>query len=279
MGEIMCLSGKKIRLGHIFRDDGKTFVVTMDHGVDLGPVEGLEDIKSTLKNVLKCDYKPDAILMNPSMIRLCHEDLAGKVGVIARLDGTATLLGPDMTDYRLFSSVEDALRCGADAVATMAFIGVKRESENSEKIGKVSQECNKWGMPHFVESLPPEIIDYYFKPKAERRWADPEHVKFADRVAAELGADVVKSYYTGDPDTFREVVRSCPVPIIVASGPMASDPEGLLRMVNEVMEAGAKGVIMGRNIWGYENMPAIMEAISKIVHEEESLERAIKIIK
>jgi len=124
-----------------------------------------------------------------------------------------------------------------------------------------------------------KTFDYYFKPKAERRWADPDHVKFADRVAAELGADVVKSYYTGDPDTFREVIRSCPVPIIVASGPMASDPEGLLKMVKEVMEAGAKGVIMGRNIWGYENMPAIMEAISKIVHEEESLERAIKIIK
>lgn len=264
----MCFVGKRIRLGRIFKDDGKTFVITMDHGVDLGVVKGLEDIKATVKKVLESDYKPDAILMNPSMIRLCHKQITGKVGVIARLDGTATIIGPDITNYRLFSSVQDALTCGADAVATMAFIGVERESENSEKIGKVTQDCNRWGMPHFVESLPPEIIDYYFKPEAERKWANPEHVKFADRVAAELGADVVKSYYTGDPETFKAVVKGCPVPVIVASGPRAGDPKELLKMVRDIMDAGANGVIMGRNVWGYKDIPSIIEAISKIVHEE-----------
>jgi len=158
---------------------------------------------------------PDAILMNPSMIRLCHEDLIGKLGIIARLDGTATIIGPDITNYCLFSSVEEALMGGADAVATMAFIGVERESQNSEKIGKVSQDCERWGMPHIVEALPPEIVEYHFKPEAEREWPSVEHVRFVARVAAELGADVVKSYYTGDPDTFKEVVKCCPVPIIV----------------------------------------------------------------
>lgn len=276
---MMGLVGKRIRLGRIFRDDGKTFVITMDHGVDLGPVKGLEDIKATVKKVLSGDYKPDAILMNPSMIRLCHEQIVGKLGVIARLDGTATIMGPDITNYRLFSSVEDALMCGADAVATMAFIGVERESENSEKIGKISQDCNRWGMPHFVESLPPEIVDYYFRPEAKRQWADPEHIRFADRVAAELGADIVKSLYTGDPDTFKEVVKSCPVPVIVASGPGAGDPEGLLKIVEDVMQAGSKGVIMGRNVWGYKDPAAMIKAISKIVHEGENVENAIKMIK
>lgn len=274
----MALVGKRIRLGRIFRNDGKTFVITMDHGVDLGPVRGLEDIRATVRKILEGDYKPDAILMNPSMIRLCHKEIVGELGLIARLDGTATIMGPDITNYRLFSSVEDALTCAADAVTTMAFIGVERESENSEKIGKVSQDCNKWGMPHFVESLPAEIIDYYFKPEAKRQWADPEHIRFADRVAAELGADVVKSYYTGDPDTFKEVVKSCPVPIIVASGPGAGDPKGLLKMVRDAMDAGAHGVIMGRNVWGYKDPSAMTKAISKIVHEEESFEKALKMI-
>lgn len=271
--------GKRIRLGRIFKDDGKTFVITMDHGVDLGPVKGLEDIKGTVKKVLSGEYKPDAILMNPSMIRVCHEEIIGKLGVIARLDGTATIMGPDITDYRLFSSVEEAIMVGADAVATMAFVGVPRESQNSEKIGKISQDCVRWGMPHIVEALPPEIVEYHFKPEAKREWPSLEHVKFVDRVAAELGADVVKSYYTGDPGTFREAVKSCPVPIIVLSGPGAGNPEELLTIVRDVLDAGTQGVIMGRNVWGYKDPVAMVEAISKMVHEDESVEDAMKIIR
>lgn len=247
--------------------------------MSLGPIEGLEDVKSTVKKVLSGEYKPDAILMNPSMIRLCHEEIVGKLGVIARLDGIATIIGPDITNYRLFSSVEEALTDGADAVATMAFIGVKRESQNSEKVGKISQDCNRWGMPHIVEAIPPEIVEYHFKPEAKRRWPSPEHIKFVDRAAAELGADVVKSYYTGDPDTFKEVMKGCPVPIIVLSGPASGDPEELLRIVGDVTEAGANGVIMGRNVWGCRDPVAMIEAISKIIHEEESVENALKTIR
>ncbi|MGQ9515312.1 MAG: class I fructose-bisphosphate aldolase [Thermoproteota archaeon] len=275
----MGLVGKRIRLGRIFRDDGKTFILTMDHGVDLGPIRGIENIKATVKRCLSGDYKPDAILMNPSMIRLCNEEIVGKLGIIARLDGTATIMGPDITNYRLFSSVEDALACGVDAVATMAFIGVERESENSEKVGKVSQECERWGMPHIVEALPPEIVEYHFKPEAKRQWPTLEHVKFVDRVAAELGADVVKSYYTGNPETFGEVVKCCPVPIIVLSGPGAGEPEELLRIVHDVIATGARGVIMGRNVWGHKDPVAIIKAISKIVHEDERIENAIKMIR
>ncbi len=274
----MSLVGKRMRLARIFGEDGKTFVVAMDHGVELGPVSGLEDIRSTVKKVLGGDYRPDAVLMTPSMIRLCHNEIAGKLGVLARLDGATTTMGPDITKYRLLSSVEEASASGADGVTTMAFIGVEDESQNLERVGRVSQECLRLGMPHVVEALPPEIVEHHFKPKAEWRWPDPEHVKFVDRVAAELGADVVKSYYTGDPDTFQEVVECCPVPIIVLSGPGASDPKGLLRIVHEGMEAGAKGVIMGRNVFGHKDPPAMVKAISRIVHEDETVENALNII-
>jgi len=275
----MGLVGKRIRLGRIFKGDGKAFVITMDHGVDLGPVRGLEDIKGTVRKILGKELRPDAILMNPSMIRLCHEEIVGRLGVIARLDGTATIMGPDITDYRLFSSVEDALMAGADAVASMAFIGVDRESQNSEKVGEVSQQCERWGVPHIVEALPPEILDYHFKPKAKREWPSLDHVKFVNRVAAELGADIVKSYYTGDPDTFKEVVKCCPVPIIVLSGPEAGDPRGLIRIVRDVIDAGAKGVIMGRNVWGYRDPVAMTKAILKIVHEDASIDGATRMLK
>lgn len=273
----MSSAGKSIRLGRIFdRKTGKAVVVTMDHGVDLGPIEGIEDIKMTLKKILLGEALPNAILLNPSMIKLNYPELVGKVGIIARLDGTATILGPDITDYRLFSSVEEALKLGADAVATMAFMGVPRESQNSEKIGKVSQECEKWGIPQIVEALPPEIVEHHFKPKAKWKWPDPEHVRFVARSAAELGADVVKSYYTGDPDTFKEVIKSCPVPILVLSGPGAEDPKGLLQIVKDAMDAGAKGVIMGRNVWGYKDPQAMLRAIVEIVHKNANVDEALK---
>jgi DhnA family fructose-bisphosphate aldolase class Ia len=274
----MTLVGKKIRLGRVFKDDGKSFVLAMDHGLELGPLKGLENVKATLKKCLSGGYKPDAILLNPSMIQLCYEEIVGKLGVIARLDGTATVVGPDITDHRMFSSVDEAMRIGADAVASMAFPGTARESQNSEKVGVVSQECGKLGMPHVCEALPPEIIEYHFKAESERTWPSVEHIKFVDRVAAELGADVVKSYYTGNPDTFKEVVECCPVPIIVLSGPGAGNPYELLSIVKGVMSSGAAGVIMGRNIWQFERPVTMIEAVMRIVHEEISIEKAKKII-
>lgn len=274
----MSIIGKNIRLGRIFAGDGKAFVVTMDHGVDLGPVKGLEDFLDTLNKVLNARCKADAILMNPSNIRRFYQEISGKTGIIARIDGATTLLGPDITDYRLFSSVEDAIRSGSDAVCTMALIGVKKEAQNLEKVGKITQDCEKWGIPQIVEALPSGIVEYYFMPEAERKWPNPEHIKFASRTAAELGADVVKTYYTGDLDTFKDVVRCCPAPILVASGPGANDPEGLLHMVREVMDAGAKGVIMGRNIWGYKNLENMMSAINSIVHENATPEEAMNFL-
>jgi fructose-bisphosphate aldolase/2-amino-3,7-dideoxy-D-threo-hept-6-ulosonate synthase len=178
----------------------------------------------------------------------------------------------------MFSSVEEAMMIGADAIASMAFPGTARESQNAEKVGKITQECEKLGMPHVCETLPPEIIDYHFKSEAKRQWPSVEHVKFVARVAAELGADVVKSYYTGNPDSFREVVECCPVPVIVLSGPGAGNPNELLKIVHDVMASGAAGVIMGRNIWQSDRPAAMIEAIAKIVHEDLNLEKAKKII-
>ncbi len=274
----MGLEGKKLRMGRIFKEDGKTFVVTLDHGPSLGPVRGLENIRKTVRTILTGNYVPDAVLLTPSMIRNSFEEIIGKCAVIGRIDGTATIIGPDITDWRLFSSVEEALSVGADAVCTMAFIGVPREPENSEKVGKVSQTCEIFGVPHLVEALSSDIVEHHFKHEDTWKWPDPENIKFAVRVASELGADIVKTYYTGDPESFREVVGCCPAPIIVLSGPGAKDPRGLMRIIRDSIDAGARGVIMGRNLWGHKNPNSIAEAVYKLVHEDEVVERALKIV-
>ena len=104
-------------------------------------------------------------------------------------------------------------------------------------------------------------------------------MKYSARVAAELGADIVKGYYTGDKDTFHEVIEYCPVPYVVLSGPASGDPETLLGFVHDAMDCGAAGVSMGRNIWTYKDPGSLTRAICRIVHEDASVEEALKEIK
>ncbi len=194
-----------------------------------------------------------------------------------RIDGTATSIGQDLTNDELIYSVEGALRMGADAVATFGVIGVPREAQLSQKIGTVTEECERLGIPQMTEMIPRDILKHQFTDTAKREWpSDPEVIKYSARVAAELGADIVKGYYTGDPETFREVIEYCPVPYVVLGGPASNDPKVFLRFVREAMDCGARGVSVGRNVWTYKNPTAITRAICRIVHDDASAEEALK---
>jgi fructose-bisphosphate aldolase/2-amino-3,7-dideoxy-D-threo-hept-6-ulosonate synthase len=271
--------GKEIRLARLFTSKSKRFVlVTLDHGICIKPMKGLEDTKRVVKVAI--DGGADAVLVTPGIAKNVYKEMAGNIPFMLRIDGTATSVGPDLTNDHLISSVEQALRFGADAVATFGVIGVPREAELIEKNGKVSELCELWGMPLMIEMIPPDILTHQFKTKAEREWPkDPEIIKFSARVAAEVGADVVKGYYTGDPKSFKEVIRYCPIPYLVLSGPASDDPEVLLKFIREAMDCGAGGVSMGRNIWEAEDPVPILRAISKIVHDDASVETAMKEIK
>ena len=220
----------------------------------------------------------DAVLLTPGIARLAYREFVGtNTSLMLRIDGTATSIGPDLTDDELISSVESGLRLGADAVATFGVIGVPREAQLSRKIGMVSDECDRWGMPQMTEVIPNEILIHQFQDRADRKWpSDPEIVKYSARVAAELGADIVKGYYTGDPKTFREVIEYCPVPYVVLSGPAGGDPEDFLKFVQEAIACGASGVSVGRNVWTHPNPTAMTRAVCRLVHEEASVEQALK---
>jgi fructose-bisphosphate aldolase/2-amino-3,7-dideoxy-D-threo-hept-6-ulosonate synthase len=128
-----------------------------------------------------------------------------------------------------------------------------------------------------TEVIPNEILMHQFQDRADRKWpSDPGIVKYSARVAAELGADIVKGYYTGDSKTFKEVIEYCPVPYVVLSGPAGGDPEIFLRFVQEAIDCGASGVSVGRNVWTYPDPTAMTRAICRLVHEEASVEQALK---
>lgn len=272
--------GKKIRLGRIFNQKSQRMVlITIDHGVCINPMMEIADMKSVIREVIKGG--PDAILITPGMTRIVHEEFVGtNTALMVRIDGTATSIGPDLTNDELICSVEGALKLGADAVATFGVIGVTREAQLSAKIGFIAEECDCLGIPMLTEMVPGEILTHQFKTKAKRKWpAKPEEVQYAARVAAELGADIVKGYYTGDFKSFKEVIKYCPVPYVVLSGPASGDLKVFLEFVAKALDCGARGISVGRNVWTYKNPAAITRALCKIVHDGVSVSAAMREIK
>lgn len=269
--------GREMRMGRLFNAKSKRIVlITMDHGICISPMREINDPKKVVRQIV--EGGSDAILLTPGIAKYTYKELIGSnTSLVLRIDGTATSIGPDLTNDRLICSVESALRMGADAVATFGVIGVQREARLSEKIGHVSEECEKLGIPHLVEMCPSEMLSYQFTSRTGRRWPeDKEVVKYSARVATELGADIVKGYYTGDADTFREVIEYCPVPYVVLSGPAGNDPEVFLSFIRSAMDCGAAGVSVGRNVWTYKDVTAITRAICRVVHDDVSVEEALK---
>jgi len=268
--------GKQIRMARLFSSKSKRMVlVTIDHGICINPIKEISDPVKVVREIVQGGA--DAILLTPGIARLSYQELLGKASLMVRIDGTATSIGPDLTNDKLICSVEGALSLGADAVATFGVIGVPREAQLSHKIAIVSEECEKLGIPQLTEMIPRDILTHQFADRAKREWpSNPEVVKYSARVAAELGADIVKGYYTGDLGTFREVIEYCPVPYVVLSGPASNDPEVFLKFVREAMDCGARGVSVGRNVWTYKDPTAITRAICRIVHDDASTEEALR---
>jgi fructose-bisphosphate aldolase/2-amino-3,7-dideoxy-D-threo-hept-6-ulosonate synthase len=269
--------GKQLRMGRLFNaDTGRSVMIAADHGICISPMKELNDLRGLVRQAV--EGGADAMLLAPGGARLVYDELVGTgTALIVRIDGSATSISPDTTNDVLISSVEMALRMGADAVCTVGTIGVPRETQLSQKIGAVADSCEMWGLPQISEIVPGEMMDYQFAARAERQWpSDPELVKYAARVGAELGVDIFKGYYTGDPDTFGEVIEYCPIPYVVLSGPAAGDDEGFLRFVREAVDAGADGVSVGRNVFAHPDPAAMTRALCRIVHEDASVESAMR---
>jgi len=268
--------GKAIRLERIMnRKTGTMVFVPMDHGLTLGTIKGLEDMPKMVDMVALGGA--NAVIEHAGIVATGHRGSAkgykssGKdIGLIIHLSGS-TSLSPHPNYKVLVCSVEEAIRMGADGVSIHINIGDETEPEMLQQMGKVSQDCRYWGMPLIAMMYPrgPKI-------KSEH---DPVAINIAARAGAELGADIVKTNYTGDIDSFKEIVKGCPVPIIIAGGPKMSNTTELLKMVSDAMEAGAKGVAFGRNIFQAEDPTNLVRSICKIVHEKQPVEEVLKELK
>lgn len=257
--------GKEIRLERIIsRDTEKAVIVPMDHGVSLGPILGITNMKEAMSQV--AEGGASAVVVHKGIVAQGHRRGGPDMGLIVHLSGS-TSLSPEPNAKTLICTLEEAIKLGADAVSVHVNIGNGHEREMLADFGKVAREASEWGMPLLAMIYPrgEKIKDEY----------DLEAIKHAARLGAELGADVVKVSYTGSSDSFRKVVEGCHIPVIIAGGPKMDSDRAIMEMVKGAIEAGAAGTSIGRNVFQHQNPTKIVKALCMIVHENSTVEQAL----
>ncbi|MDM8525743.1 2-amino-3,7-dideoxy-D-threo-hept-6-ulosonate synthase [Desulfococcaceae bacterium HSG8] len=264
----MTILGKRIRMERIInRNTGRTVIVPMDHGISVGPIAGIIDMKSTIQMV--AEGGANAIVEHKGLIEEGHRKGGADIGLIIHLSGSTSLsIYPNAKT--LVCSVEEAIKLGADAISIHVNLGNGQEKEMLNDFGKVAYEARTWGMPLLAMMYPrgEKIKDEY----------DVNVVKHVARVGGEMGADIVKVSYTGSPESFREVTEGCNVPVVIAGGAKMDSDRDILEMVKGSIEAGGSGISIGRNVFQHRNPKRMVQAMSAIVHGEISVDDALGIL-
>jgi DhnA family fructose-bisphosphate aldolase class Ia len=244
-------TGKRLRLNKLFRDDGRTFIVAIDHPT-YGEIRGLERLKPLVKNIKEGGV--DGFLANPGAI----------VNVLNDLSNTGLIMTvPYMKDY-----VKYAAKIGVDAIKTAYFGNPKIKEDDLEKISMMSAEAEEWGIPYILELIPIDENGKYMY--------NPDILKVMCRIGAELGADVIKTVYAGPPEKFIDVIETSGVPIIIAGGEKMSSTTDFIKTIWEAIKAGASGAAIGRNVWQSSNPRLVASTVWKIIHNRIDLNNALE---
>ena len=253
--------GTRARLGRI-GTDGRYLIVPMDHGITMGAVKGLVDIESTVAAVTRGGA--DAVLTQKGLAPRVHPN-KHDAGFIVHLNGS-TSIGPDENDKRPTGTVEAALRAGADAVSFHINVASEHEPDQIEDLASVTDDAARLGVP---------VLAMCYVRGHDVDAADPEAIGHAVRLGEELGADVIKTAYSGDASSFGRVVESTAKPVVIAGGSRGTDLE-TVEMVRGAMDAGAAGVSMGRSIFQHDDPEAIARAVSAVVHDDATAREALE---
>ncbi|WAC04168.1 MAG: 2-amino-3,7-dideoxy-D-threo-hept-6-ulosonate synthase [Methanoregula sp.] len=255
--------GKEIRIERIMnRNTGRSVIVPMDHGFSMGQIEGLLDMTKVISDV--SEGGANAIVLHKGLVKRGHRRKGRDIGLIIHLSGS-TSLNPDPNDKVQVCTVEEAIALGADAVSIHINLGSPNESKMLEIGANVAKECSRWGMPLLTMIYPRgKGIDSF----------SPQSVGHAVRVAEELGADLIKTNYPGDPEAFRKIVKACSVPVFIAGGEKTGDLESL-RIIRDSVKVGGAGVCVGRNAFQREDTKSFVQALCQVVHDEVDPEKAL----
>jgi putative autoinducer-2 (AI-2) aldolase len=249
--------GMQNRLAQLIQSDGRCLFLPVDHGYFQGPVKKLEDPHKTLQPLLPYT---DAIFVTRGVLRSCIDPDRSKP-VILRVSGGVSVAGKDLAYEGITTCMEEAIRLNVCAVGISVFVGTDYEHDSLLNLARLVDEGERYGIPVMaVTAVGREL---------EKR--DARYLSLACRIAAELGARVVKTYYC---EKFDKVVKGCPVPVVIAGGPKVDTEYEVLQFVHQGIRDGAAGVNLGRNIWQNDHPVAMIRAIRAIIHEDATVRQA-----
>ncbi len=252
--------GMKNRLAQVIKPDGKCFFLPIDHGYFQGPTTCLEKPGETIKPLLQY---ADALFVTRGVLRNAIDPVKSKP-VILRVSGGTSMVGDSLENEVLTTSIEEILRLNVSAVGLSIFIGTKYEKQTLKNLTDLVNMCEDYGIPVMaVTAVGREL---------EKR--DARYLALCCRIAAELGARVVKTYWCED---FEKVAGGCPVPVIMAGGPQVNTELEVFEFVYDGMQKGAIGVNLGRNVWQHKYPVAMMRALHSVVHKKATPEDANEI--
>ena len=253
--------GMQNRLDRLFKDDGHCFYLPIDHGYFQGPTRCLEKPGETIKPLLPY---ADALFCTRGVLRSCV-DPAGDTPIILRVSGGTSMVGKDLANEMITTSIEEIIRLNASAVGVSVFIGSEYERETLENLSDLVNDCEDYGVPVMaVTAVGKEM---------EKRTA--RYLALCCRICAELGAKVVKTYWC-DKD-FDKVVEGCPVPVVMAGGPKCETEREVFEFVHDGMQNGAVGINLGRNVWQNPHPVAVAKALQAIIHNKADVKQAVEI--
>ncbi|MCU4751406.1 2-amino-3,7-dideoxy-D-threo-hept-6-ulosonate synthase [Halobacteria archaeon AArc-curdl1] len=254
------LAGFQARMERI-ETDGRIVNIPMDHGITIGPTQGLVDIEKTVDAVTRGGA--DSVLTQKGLASRVHPHKNGS-GYIVHLNASTTL-GPDPNDKRLTGTVKEAVQAGADAVSFHINVGSDNEPRQIEQGAKLTKVASEYGLPVLAMSYArgPDVDEH-----------DADNLAHAVRLAEEIGADIAKTAYSGDSDSYERVAEATEIPVIMAGGSPQSDRE-MLENARGAIEAGAIGVSMGRSIFQHNDPESMVRAVSMIVHDEATVDTAL----
>lgn len=260
--------GKDVRLARLFsHGSGKLFGVAVDHFVGYGDVRagGLADLPAALGRTMRAE--PDSVTMMPGAAKHLWPLYAGNAALIVQ----GGMMTPDDRVRELVATPEDAVRMGADALAVS--IGVRGAAEGSylRWLADSVREAARYDLPVVAHIYP---RNYEEEPRVE---FTPDQIAWAVRAGVELGVDVIKVGYPGDEAAFADIVASCPAPVVIAGGPRTETLEEALDQITAAMRCGAQGAVVGRNIWGQENVVETAFAFKAVIHDGLTASEALKV--
>lgn len=255
--------GMKNRLSKLIQPDGKCFFLPIDHGYFQGPITCLEKPGKTIESLLPyCD----ALFVTRGVLRSCIKTENAKP-IILRVSGCTSMAGKDLANEEITTSIEEIIRLNASAVGVSVFVGSDYERQTLLNLSKVVNECENYGIPVMAVTAVGR----------EMGKLDARYLALSCRIAAELGAKVVKTYWCEK--DFDKVVEGCPVPVVMAGGPKCETELEVFQFVYDGIQKGSIGINLGRNVWQNPHPVAMAKALYSVIHKNNTAKQAYEIFK